>query len=139
MTVEVPYRAEVDQSVAESSTWMLVRSVPRVVAAMLLQAWRIAPGLTALAGVLQLASGVASAFGLLATAGVLTQLLEAGAHPEQVVRALPAFRGLHHRGPARRAGEPGGGGGHRRPAASGAGAGRVPSGDPACLGRHPGS
>ncbi|HEY4008214.1 MAG TPA: ABC transporter ATP-binding protein [Pseudonocardia sp.] len=89
--VEVPYWAEVDQSVAESSTWMLVRSVPRVIAAMVGQAWRVAPGLTALAGLLQLASGVASAFGLLATAGVLTQLLEAGAHPEQVIRALPAL------------------------------------------------
>ncbi|MDQ2706723.1 MAG: ABC transporter ATP-binding protein/permease [Actinomycetota bacterium] len=87
----LPYWAEVDQSVAESSTWMLVRSVPRVVAAVVAQAWRIAPRLTALAGLLQLASGVASAFGLLATAGVLTQLLEAGAHPEQVVRALPAL------------------------------------------------
>ncbi|MGI8815513.1 MAG: ATP-binding cassette domain-containing protein [Pseudonocardia sp.] len=83
----LPYWAEVDQSVAESSTWMLVRSVPRIVAAVVAQAWRIAPRLTTLAGLLQLASGVASAFGLLATAGVLTQLLEA----EQVVRTLRAL------------------------------------------------
>ena len=89
--VAVPYWAQVDQQVAAAGAWVIVRALPGLIGAVTGRAWRIAPRTTALAGVLQLASGVASAFGLLATAGVLTQLLEAGPTPGRVIAALPAL------------------------------------------------
>ena len=89
--VAVPYWAQIDQSVADARTWVIVQALPKLVAAMIGRAWRIAPATTVLAGVLQLASGVASAVGLLATAGVLTQLLESGPTPTRVIAALPAL------------------------------------------------
>ncbi len=54
-------------------------------------AWRASPRLTLLAGVVQLAAGAATAFGLLATADVFTQLLAQGPTPERLVAALPAI------------------------------------------------
>jgi ATP-binding cassette subfamily B protein len=55
-------------------------------------AWQTSPRLTLLAAAVQLVSGCATAFGLLATANVFTQLLEQDATPQRVVvAALPAL------------------------------------------------
>nr|MBA3907941.1 ABC transporter ATP-binding protein [Pseudonocardiales bacterium] len=54
-------------------------------------AWKAAPGLTLLSGVLQLVTGCVQAFGLLATANVFARLLAQGPTPDRVVAALPAL------------------------------------------------
>lgn len=64
-------------------------------------AWRASPQLTLLAGVVQLAAGAVTAFGLLATADVFTQLLAQGPTPERVVAALPAIATVVAAGAAR--------------------------------------
>ena len=53
--------------------------------------WRAAPRWTLLAIALQLATAVATAFGLLSTVDVFTNLLAAGPTPQRVVDALPAL------------------------------------------------
>ena len=53
-------------------------------------AWQSSPRLTVLAVLVQLAAGAVTAFGLLATADVFTQLLAQGPTPERVLAALPA-------------------------------------------------
>jgi ATP-binding cassette subfamily B protein len=54
-------------------------------------AWQTSPRLTLLAAAVQLVSGCATAFGLLATANVFTRFLEQGPTPQRVVPALPAL------------------------------------------------
>jgi ATP-binding cassette, subfamily B, bacterial len=77
--------------VADAGLREVAAAVPRTMARVLRWAWRAAPRLTHLAGVLQLATGFIQAFGLLATADVFTRLLAAGPTPERVVSALPAL------------------------------------------------
>jgi ATP-binding cassette subfamily B protein len=89
--VKVPYWAQVDQEVVAAGTRTVAGALPGLLGRILRRVWRIAPRLTLLAGVVQLASGVLSAFGLLATASVLTELLAQGPTPARVLAALPAI------------------------------------------------
>ena len=54
-------------------------------------AWQCSPPLTVLAIAVQLTAGAVTAFGLLATADVFTQLLAQGPTPERVLAAVPAI------------------------------------------------
>ncbi|HEU5472399.1 MAG TPA: ABC transporter ATP-binding protein [Actinophytocola sp.] len=79
------------QQVAAASWWKTVRALPAAVSSVVRLAWAASPGWTLLAGMLHLAAGAVTAFGLLATANVLTELLQAGPTPERVLAALPAL------------------------------------------------
>lgn len=89
--LEPPKWASIDALVAAASTWRTLAAVPAATWLVVRLSWRTSPWFTALAGVIQVLSGCATAFGLLATANVLTRLLEAGPTPERVVAALPAI------------------------------------------------
>jgi ATP-binding cassette subfamily B protein len=89
--LEPPKWASVDAQVAAASTWRTLAAVPAATWLVVRLAWRTSPRLTALAGVIQVLSGCVTAFGLLATASVFTQLLEEGPTPQRVVAALPAI------------------------------------------------
>jgi ATP-binding cassette subfamily B protein len=89
--VAAPKWATGDQNVVAASWWKTVRAVPAAVGAVLTLAWRASPRWTLLAGALHVLSGCVTAFGLLATANVLTALLEQGPTPERVVASLPAI------------------------------------------------
>ncbi|HEV2784073.1 MAG TPA: ABC transporter ATP-binding protein [Actinophytocola sp.] len=86
-----PKWAESDRAVAAASWWQTVRSAPAAVATVVRLSWRASPRWTLLAGVLNLALGCLTAFGLLATANVLTELLEQGPTPQRVLASLPAI------------------------------------------------
>lgn len=89
--METPYWALGYEQVANARLREVAAAVPRTVARVVRWSWRSAPRLTLLAGVLQLVSGAAQAFGLLATADVFTRLLADGPTPDRVVAALPAL------------------------------------------------
>ncbi|MGH3835882.1 MAG: ABC transporter ATP-binding protein [Pseudonocardiaceae bacterium] len=86
-----PWWAKVGVEMAGSSTSRMLRAAPAALGVLVRLAWQTSPRLTALAIAVELAAGCATAFGLLATANVLTQLLEQGPTPERVVAALPAL------------------------------------------------
>ena len=86
-----PKWAAASGQVAAASWWQTVRSVPAAVATVVRLSWRVSRRWTLLAGLVHLASGCVTAFGLLATANVLTALLEQGPTPERVVASLPAI------------------------------------------------
>ncbi|WP_255616935.1 ABC transporter ATP-binding protein/permease [Saccharopolyspora sp. 7B] len=86
-----PSWAEVDQQVAASGTWQMVRALPVAIALVVRLAWSTSPLRTCLAATAQLASGCSTAFGLFATAQVLSSLLAEGPTPERVLNSLPAI------------------------------------------------
>nr|AFY23032.1 TamA [uncultured bacterium] len=75
----------------EAGWWQTVRSVPAAVATVARLSWQASRALTSVAAVLHLLSGCVTAFGLLATADVLTTLLEQGPTPDRVLASLPAI------------------------------------------------
>ncbi|HEX6358775.1 ABC transporter ATP-binding protein [Actinophytocola sp.] len=86
-----PKWAASGKAAAEASWWQTVRSVPTAVFTVTRLSWRASRWLTLLAGLMHVLSGCVTAFGLLATANVLTELLEAGPTPERVLASLPAI------------------------------------------------
>jgi ATP-binding cassette subfamily B protein len=86
-----PKWAAIDREVAAAGWWRTVRSVPAAVAAVVGLAWRVSRRWTMAAGAIQVAAGCVTAFGLLATATVLSQLLEQGPTPQRVIASLPAI------------------------------------------------
>lgn len=86
-----PSWAKVGEAMAGSSMGRTLRAAPLALGMLLRLAWQTSPRLTVLAAGVELASGCATAFGLLATANVFTQLLEHGPTPQRVVAALPAL------------------------------------------------
>lgn len=86
-----PKWAASDRAAADATWWQTVRSVPAAVATVARYSWQASRGLTVIAGVLHVLSGFVMAFGLLATADVLTELLEQGPTPERVVASLPSI------------------------------------------------
>jgi ATP-binding cassette, subfamily B, bacterial len=86
-----PKWAASGKAAAEASWWQTVRSVPTAVLTVTRLSWHASRPLTLLAGVLHVLSGCVTAFGLLATANVLTELLESGPTPERVLASLPAI------------------------------------------------
>ncbi|MDR8409129.1 ABC transporter ATP-binding protein/permease [Nonomuraea sp. 3-1Str] len=69
----------------------IARRLPSLVRQAMGMAWRASPRDTAATAVLQLLGGVFTAFGLLATTGVLTALFQQGPTPERVRAALPSL------------------------------------------------
>jgi ATP-binding cassette, subfamily B, bacterial len=86
-----PAWAKVGEAMARSGTGRMLRAVPVALSVLVRLAWQTSPRLTLFAAFIELASGCATAFGLLATANVFTQLLEQGPTPQRVVAALPAL------------------------------------------------
>jgi ATP-binding cassette subfamily B protein len=99
--MEIPRWAEGYAATAEAGWRAVAAKVPGTVVLAVRWAWRASPQLTLLAGVVQLAAGAVTAFGLLATADVFTQLLAQGPTPERVVAALPAIATVIAAGAAR--------------------------------------
>lgn len=89
--LEPPRWASVDEQVADAGLWQTLRELPTTAAIVVRLSWATAPGLTLLAGIVQLLSGCATAFGLFATANAFTSLLESGPTPQRVVDSLPAI------------------------------------------------
>jgi ATP-binding cassette, subfamily B, bacterial len=89
--METPRWAEGYVATANAGLRAVAAKAPGTAALAVRWAWRASPRLTLLAGVVQLAAGAATAFGLLATADVFTQLLAEGPTPERLVAALPAI------------------------------------------------
>jgi ATP-binding cassette subfamily B protein len=99
--METPRWAQGYAATANAGLRAVAAKVPATVALAVRWAWRASPSLTLLAGVVQLAAGAVTAFGLLATADVFTQLLAQGPTPERVVAALPAIATVVAAGAAR--------------------------------------
>jgi ATP-binding cassette subfamily B protein len=89
--METPYWALSQLDAAQAGIWAVARGAPRTAALLVGWSWRAAPRWTLLAVALQLATAVATAFGLLSTVDVFTNLLAAGPTPQRVVDALPAL------------------------------------------------
>ncbi|MGQ0777111.1 MAG: ABC transporter ATP-binding protein [Pseudonocardiales bacterium] len=89
--VKTPSWAKVNEAVAGAGVGSMLRAAPGAMGMLVRLAWQTSPRLTLLAAVVELLSGCATAFGLLATANVFTQLLEEGPTPQRVVAALPAL------------------------------------------------
>ena len=89
--LKTPPWAQVHETIAGTGTGRMLRAAPGALGVVVRLAWRTSPRLTLLAAAVELLSGSATAFGLLATANVLTQLLEQGPTPQRVLAALPAL------------------------------------------------
>src|SRR5919107_947363 len=89
--METPYWAQSQLDASRAGVGAVARGAPRTAALLVGWSWRAAPRWTLLALVLQLATAVATAFGLLSTVDVFTNLLAAGPTPQRVVEALPAL------------------------------------------------
>ena len=89
--MDTPPWAKGYAATADAGLWAVARAAPGTVALAVRWAWRCSPPLTLLAGVAHLATGAVTAFGLLATADVFTQLLAEGPTPQRLVAALPAI------------------------------------------------
>ncbi|MEV6235489.1 ABC transporter ATP-binding protein [Lentzea sp. NPDC051838] len=73
------------------SFWQLIRRFPAAGRPVVDVIWQAAPRSAVMIAVLQVASGVTGAFGLLATTGVLEELLTAGPTGQRVTAAIPAL------------------------------------------------
>jgi ATP-binding cassette subfamily B protein len=89
--LKTPWWAQTAETVASSGAGRMLRKAPAALAVIVGLAWQTSPRLTLLAAAVQLASGCTTAFGLLATANVLTRLLEQGPTPQRVLAAVPAL------------------------------------------------
>lgn len=89
--IRTPYWARIQEAVATAGVLQVVTAVLRVGSLILSRAWRASPRLTVAAVVLNLASGVAMAAGLFATAHVFTALLEQAPSLPRVLAAAPAI------------------------------------------------
>ncbi|SEG93703.1 ATP-binding cassette, subfamily B/ATP-binding cassette, subfamily C [Nonomuraea solani] len=76
---------------AEVGFLTIARRLPSLVSQAMRMAWRASPRDTVATIVLNLLGGVFTAFGLLATTGVLTALFSEGPTPDRVVAALPSL------------------------------------------------
>lgn len=89
--LEEPEWAQVDGAVAEAGVMTTMRALPAAIMIVARLTWRTAPRLACADLAIHLLSGAVTAFGLLATANVFTQLLEEGPTPDRLVAALPAI------------------------------------------------
>ncbi|WP_051580040.1 ABC transporter ATP-binding protein [Pseudonocardia acaciae] len=86
-----PPWAQVGEHVARSGSGRMLAAAPVTLRELARLAWRASPPLSLLAAALELASGCATSFGLLATTTVFAELLAQGPTPQRVVAALPAL------------------------------------------------
>ena len=89
--IAAPKWAAAGRAAADATWWQTVRSIPAAVATVARYSWQASRRLTVVAAVLHVLSGCVTAFGLLATADVLTALLEQGPTPQRVVASLPSI------------------------------------------------
>ncbi|MFF1816538.1 ABC transporter ATP-binding protein [Kribbella sp. NPDC058245] len=89
--VTAPDWLQIGQQAAGSGLRTALRSLPGAVRLVGSLAWQASRRLTLAVLILQLAAGCVAAFGLLATADVLTALLAAGPTPARLTSALPAI------------------------------------------------
>lgn len=89
--MRTPRWAESYAATANAGVRAVAAAAPGTAALAVRWAWRASPRLTLLAGAVQVAAGAVTAFGLLATADVFTQLLAEGPTPQRLVAALPAI------------------------------------------------
>jgi ATP-binding cassette, subfamily B, bacterial len=89
--METPYWAQSQLDASRAGIAAVARGAPRTAALLVGWSWRAAPRWTLLAVALQLATAVATTFGLLSTVDVFTNLLAAGPTPQRVVDTLPAL------------------------------------------------
>lgn len=89
--LKTPWWAQVGEEMANSSPGRMLLKAPAALGVIVRLAWQTSPRLTLLAAAVQLASGCTTAFGLLATANVLSRLLEQGPTPQRILSALPAL------------------------------------------------
>ncbi|MEV0387572.1 ATP-binding cassette domain-containing protein [Nonomuraea sp. NPDC050643] len=83
-----------EESLPQAGLATIVRRLPALVSAALRLAWKADPAGTAFTIGLNLGAGLLSAFGLLATTGVLDALLTGGPAPDRLRAALPTLIGL---------------------------------------------
>ncbi|MEV4892710.1 ABC transporter ATP-binding protein, partial [Nonomuraea sp. NPDC055795] len=76
---------------AEAGFLTIARRLPSLIGQAMRLAWRASPRDTVATVSLNLLGGVFTAFGLLATTGVLTALFSDGPTPDRVVAALPSL------------------------------------------------
>ncbi|MFI7703511.1 ABC transporter ATP-binding protein [Nonomuraea sp. NPDC049480] len=76
---------------AEVGFLTIARRLPSLVAQAMRMAWRASPRDTVATVTLNLLGGLCTAFGLLATTGVLTALFSEGPTPDRVMAALPSL------------------------------------------------
>lgn len=82
---------KLDESDRALGLWQLIRGLPAATGPVLATIWRAAPRHAALIAVMQIVSGLATAFGLLATTGVFEELLAAGPTADRLTAALPSL------------------------------------------------
>ncbi len=82
---------QIDEAAGKDVPRRVVRSLPGVTWPVVRMIWDAAPRSAAAIAVMQVASGLAAAFGLFATAGVLTELFAAGPTADRVIAALPSL------------------------------------------------
>jgi len=82
---------QIDQEAGRDVPRRVVRGLPAVTWPVLTMIWQAAPRPAAAVAVMQVISGLASAFGLFATSSVLTELLAAGPTADRLVAALPSL------------------------------------------------
>ncbi len=87
---QTPTWATPGESIAERGVAATLRAVPSAVAVIVALAWRASRPLTLVVALTPLLAGGAAAFGLIATANVLTVLLAEGPTPDRVMDSLPA-------------------------------------------------
>lgn len=79
------------RQIAQTSFWAVARRLPRLVREAIGVAWATSRRDTITSIGLNIAAGVMTTFGLLATTRVLTELFAAGPTPDRVRAALPAL------------------------------------------------
>jgi ATP-binding cassette subfamily B protein len=82
---------QIDQEAGRNVPRRVVRGLPAVTWPVLKMIWQAAPRPAVAVAVMQVVSGLASAFGLFATSEVLTELLATGPTADRLVAALPAL------------------------------------------------
>lgn len=82
---------QIDQEAGRDVPRRVVRGLPTVTWPVLKMIWQAAPRSAVAVAVMQVVSGLASAFGLFATSEVLTELLASGPTADRLVAALPAL------------------------------------------------
>ncbi len=82
---------QIDEQAGKDAPRRVIRSLPAATWPVLRMIWDAAPRSATAVAIMQVASGLASAFGLFATAGVLTELFAAGPTADRVIAALPSL------------------------------------------------
>ncbi len=89
--VDLSHWLDIAEAAATARFTVMARRLPALIREALRLAWRTGRAETVATVALNLLSGVFTAFGLLATTGVLEALLAAGTTPGRVRAALPAL------------------------------------------------